>query len=233
LKATESIFKGVVFDLDGVIVDSHPLHKQAWHAFLTYIDKDVTETDLDFILEGRKRREILIHFLGELSDSEITLYGDKKDELFRQALGDLRPISGSIEFIQCLRQANLPMAVATSASRQRAHWTLDQLELTECFDVVVTGDDVNVGKPDPAIYETAARRPFAFSKPAAGDRRLGLRSSVGEIGRTPLHRHCAQPEAHSLIEAGADRVLPSLMNVSTRDLESMFDGSRHRGQRLA
>lgn len=158
LKMTDSMFKGVVFDLDGVIVDSHPLHKESWRAFLAYLGKEVSEADLDFILEGRKRREILIHFLGELSDSDIRLYGNKKDEFFRRASADLKPISGSVEFIRNVRQADLSMAVATSASRQRARWTLEQLDLAEYFGVVVSGDDVALGKPNPAVYRIAARR---------------------------------------------------------------------------
>src|ERR1022692_3180021 len=61
---TDSMFRGVIFDLDGVIVDSHPLHKRAWRSFLAYVGKEVTESELEFILEGRPRREILIYFFG-------------------------------------------------------------------------------------------------------------------------------------------------------------------------
>src|ERR1700746_3683034 len=78
LRVTDSMLNGVVFDLDGVIVDSHPLHKHAWRAFLASVGKEVSDADLDFIFEGRKRREILIHFLGELSDSDIQRFGNKK-----------------------------------------------------------------------------------------------------------------------------------------------------------
>jgi beta-phosphoglucomutase-like phosphatase (HAD superfamily) len=46
------MFSGIVFDLDGVIVDSHPLHKRAWRAFLASLGKEVSESDLDFILEA-------------------------------------------------------------------------------------------------------------------------------------------------------------------------------------
>jgi len=217
LKVTNSMFKGVVFDLDGVIVDSHPLHKQAWRSFLSYLGKEVSEADLDFIFEGRKRREILIHFLGELSDSDIQLYGNKKDEFFRQASADLKPISGSVEFIKNVRQSELSMAVATSASRQRAQWTLEQLEVAECFAVVVSGDDVALGKPDPAIYRLAAQRLALFPNflLAVEDSVSGVRSAVSAglrcIGIAPTDN------ASLLIEAGADQVVSSLMNLSVKD----------------
>jgi len=230
LKVTDSMFKGVVFDLDGVIVDSHPVHKRAWRAFLTYLGTEVSEADLDFIFEGRKRREILIHFLGELSDTDIQLYGNKKDELFRQASADLKPISGSVEFIKNVRQNELSMAVATSASRQRAQWTLEQLEVAECFAVVVSGDDVGLGKPDPAIYRIAAQRlslPPRFLL-AVEDSVSGVRSAISAglrcIGIAPTDN------ASLLIEAGADPVVSSLMNLSVKDLKEMFSSTGGEGQ---
>jgi beta-phosphoglucomutase-like phosphatase (HAD superfamily) len=96
------MLSGVVFDLDGVIVDSHPIHRRAWEAFLASVGKEVSEGDLDFILEGRSRRDILVHFLGELSESEIQEYGRQKDDLFRQACAFLEPVAGSVEFIKKL-----------------------------------------------------------------------------------------------------------------------------------
>src|ERR1700758_1272851 len=152
------MLSGVVFDLDGVIVDSHPVHKQAWRMFLASLGRSVSESDLDYIFEGHRRREILVHFLGELSESEIEEYGSQKDEFFRQACSLPEPVAGSIELIKRLQKASLCVAVATSASRQRAHWTLEQLKIADYFEVVVTGDDVVQSKPDPAIYRLAAQR---------------------------------------------------------------------------
>jgi len=230
VRVTDSILKGVVFDLDGVIVDSHALHRQAWRAFLAYVGKEVSEADLNFIFEGRKRREIIIHFLGELSDFDIQLYGNKKDEFFRQESADLKPIGGSIEFITNVRQAGLSMAVATSASRQRAQWTLEQLELAECFGVMVSGDDVALGKPNPATYRIAAQR---LSLPpkcllAVEDSVSGVRSAVAAGLRCVAI--APTKNAGPLVEAGAKRVVPSLMNLSVQDLEEMFNGPRHAGR---
>lgn len=233
LRVIDSMFKGVVFDLDGVIVDSHPLHKQAWRAFLTSLGKEVSEADLDFIFEGRKRREILIHFLGELSESDIQLYGNKKDEFFRQASADLKPIEGSLEFIKNVRQADeLPMAIATSASRQRAQWTLEQLGLAECFGVVVSGDDVDLGKPNPAIYRMAALRLSLSPKflLAVEDSVSGVRSAVSAGFRCIAI--APNENTSPLMEAGADRVVPTLMNLSIQDLDEIFSSARRPGPRI-
>ncbi len=216
------MFSGFVFDLDGVIVDSHPLHKQAWRAFLGSVGKKVSESDLDFILEGRRRQDILIHFLGELSDTEIQEYGNKKDEYFRQASSELEPVPGTVEFIRKIRKAGLRIAVATSASRRRAQWTLQQLKIADHFDVVITGDDVLQSKPDPTIYRLAAEglliSPDCLC--AVEDSVCGVRSAKA-AGLRCLGLSLEQ-NAEPLVLAGADLVFPNLVKLSLKDLEEVF-----------
>jgi beta-phosphoglucomutase len=216
------MFSGVVFDLDGVIVDSHPLHKRAWRTFLASVGKDVSEADLDFIFEGRRRQDILIHFLGELSDTEILEYGNKKDEFYREACTVLEPVAGSIEFIRQLGKAGFRIAVATSASRQRARWTLQQLKIADYFEVIVTGDDVAQSKPDPTIYRLAAQRlsippEYLF---AIEDSICGVRSAKS-AGLRCLGM-ARGTNVRALILAGADRVFPNLVDLAIRDLEEVF-----------
>lgn len=220
------MLSGVVFDLDGVIVDSHPIHHRAWRAFLASVGKDVSEADLDFIREGRNRRDILVHFLGELSESEIQEYGRKKNDLFREACASLEPVAGSIEFIGKLAQAGFNLAVATAASRQRAQWTLQRFQIADYFDVIVTGDDVAENKPDPAVYRTAAQRLSISSERlfAVEDSVCGVRSA------TAAGLRClgigVGASIHPLMQAGADRVLPNFANLSVADLEEAFAAHR-------
>jgi beta-phosphoglucomutase len=226
-RLSDSIFRGVVFDLDGVIVDSHPVHKRAWRSFLAYVGKEVTESELDFILEGRRRRDILIHFLGELSECKLQDYGNKKDEFYRLASAELKPINGSVEFIKNLRRAGFCMGVATSASPQRTRWTLQHLDLEECFQVVVTGDDVAKGKPDPMIYQATAERLSLSPKLlfAIEDSVSGVRSATSAGFRC---LGIALPtNADPLIKAGADRVVPNLLNFSLSDLDKVFSNPPH------
>ena len=76
---------GVIFDFDGVIVDNHAVHLQAWKAFFQSVGKQVDDETLSFVLEGTKREEILRHFLGDLTQEEINVYGAEKDKLFQVA----------------------------------------------------------------------------------------------------------------------------------------------------
>lgn len=151
--------RGVVFDMDGVIVDSHPSHRTAWKQFLNSLGRPTSDGEIDFILDGRKREEILRHFLGEeLSLEEIHDYGNRKDQMLRELGTRPQPIGGAIEFLFQLRRTNVAMGLATSAARNRTEATLCELGIKNYFDTIVTGDDVSIGKPDPSIYRLAAAR---------------------------------------------------------------------------
>ena len=124
------MFTAMIFDLDGVIADTHPIHRRAWRQFLLERNLQVSDEQLDVILEGRTRREILRHFLGDLPAPELSACGDRKDGLFYESAGELRPIPGVIEFLSQLENAGVPKAVATSAGKRRAHFVLERLGLT-------------------------------------------------------------------------------------------------------
>ncbi len=144
--------------MDGVIIDSHPAHRSAWKSFLRSLNITTSDEELDFILDGRKREEILKHFLGELGAEQIADYGSQKDELLRTGGREIQPVAGVVEFLEDLARTGIRTALATSAGRRRAQGTLRELGLARYFDAVVTGDDVIAGKPDPAIYRLAAER---------------------------------------------------------------------------
>src|SRR5689334_1087951 len=59
------MLKGVIFDMDGVLIDSHPIHKRAWRKFFETLELTVSDRELDFVLDGRKKEDILRHFLGD------------------------------------------------------------------------------------------------------------------------------------------------------------------------
>jgi beta-phosphoglucomutase len=217
------VLRGVVFDMDGVVIDSHPAHRRAWQKFLGTVGREVSEAELDFVLDGRKREEILRYFLGELEPLKIAQYGALKDEMLQQLGEGLRPLPGIMEFLNSLSRAGMRMALATSAGRRRTSGTLDELGLTHYFEAVVTGDDVGKGKPDPAIYRLAAERlaetPESLlvvedavsgvkSARAAGMRCLGVASDQ---------------RAEALRDAGADPVISDFRSLSLSQLKATFD----------
>jgi beta-phosphoglucomutase family hydrolase len=216
------LFRGAIFDVDGVLIDSHPVHKKVWTQFLASLGMCVSDKELDFVLDGRRREEILRHFLGDLSAEQIREYGQRKNELFRESETDLRTIPGIVEFLDALGAAGIRMAVATSASSPRAHDILARLGILPRFAAVVTGDDVAKGKPDPEIFVRAAGELNLAPKnllvvedavsgvkaaKSAGMRCLGI-ASDGRSGK--------------LKEAGADAVIPDYRKINLQEVQQLF-----------
>jgi beta-phosphoglucomutase len=212
----------VILDMDGVIIDSHPAHRKAWQQFLNGLGKDVSETDLNFILDGRKRREILAHFFPDVSEFELTEYGKKKDDLFQRLSLDVSAVPGVLDFIEDVRQRGIPLAVATSASRTRTRSTLNRLQLSDHFAAVVTGDDVPEGKPDPAIYKlVCARLGVQAQKSVVVEDAVSAVQAVKKAG----FKCVAVGSPHSdqaLRTAGADHVIEDFVGVRLDDWDFLF-----------
>lgn len=216
------MLRGVIFDLDGVIVDSHPAHKQAWKTFFFSLGKEISDKDLDFVLEGNKRDDILRHFLGELTEQQVKDYGTRKESLFRHSAQELKTTDGFADFFDQINRASLPIALASSASRSRVKYMLELLSLQHRFRVIITGDDVIKGKPDPMIFRLAAD---ALSIPPTqilvcedsvygieAARKLGMKClAIAANGREPL-----------LKAAGAVRVAVDFTEISLDDLVELF-----------
>ena len=204
----------IVFDMDGVLIDSHPVHRAAWHEFLRTLSVDVSEHDLAFILEGGTRADILRHFLGDLPPADLLEYGRRKDEIFRSLEHEIQPAPGVLAFLREVERAGLGRAVATSASEIRTASTLERMGLGGYFDAVITAADVVVGKPNPRVYQLACERmnirpwnTLAFDDAPAGvlaARSAGLRCvGVSSNGAT-----------QSLLNAGAERVVSGFSGLA-------------------
>jgi HAD superfamily hydrolase (TIGR01509 family) len=213
------MIRGIVFDMDGVIIDSHPVHRRAWKTFLQTAGREVSDDELDFILDGRKREEILCYFLGELTPAQIAEHGAHKDEMLRLLTEDMQPLPGVVDFLDSLYQLGIRIGLATSACTRRAHGTLKDLGLSHYFDAIVTGDEVTNGKPDPAIYLLVAER-----LNEAPENLLAVEDAVSGIkAARAAGMRCvgiaSADRSQSLRAAGADPVVPDFHSLSLEQLE--------------
>lgn len=216
------MLKGIIFDLDGVIVNSHPAHKKAWRALLASLGRDVSEQELEFVVEGRKRNEVLRHFLGELSEEEVRRYGVLKDSFFAQFAHEVTAVPGVLHFFERAQTAGLALAVGTSAGRRRAEEMLERLGLRSRLGAIVTGDEVQLGKPDPAVFQIAAEQLGLASRNVLvcedavpgvqAAKRAGMKClAIAANGRRTL-----------LQTAGADWVVQDFMQTSLEQLTALF-----------
>jgi beta-phosphoglucomutase family hydrolase len=156
---TPSLADGLalIFDMDGVIVHSNPLHSEAWAAFNRRYGVETTPAMLERMY-GQRNDQIVRDFFGDgLSDAEIAARGAAQEELYREMLGDR--IEDAL--VPCLRTfleryRGAPLAVATNAEPANVNFVLDRAGLRGYFRVVVDGHQVSRPKPHPEIYLRAA-----------------------------------------------------------------------------
>lgn len=153
------MIKALIFDMDGVLVDTEPYHE----AFLTKVLKglgiDVTGnlfgelrgTDAKTFWSTVSKR----YGLPEQTEGFIEETRQKYLE-FLQVQYTLRPVDGVPEALKILKKKSIPMAVATSASKARASALLDILKIKKYFDAMICAQDVQKGKPAPDIFLTSA-----------------------------------------------------------------------------
>ena len=151
---------GVIFDMDGVLIDTYHAHFKSWQ--LMTADFGVTMTESQFAQTfGRTSREVIASLWGDrhFNADEIAALDREKEAVFRQIIAaDFPLMRGAIELIESLHDQGFRLAIGSSAPPENVEVVLDKLGQRSAFSAVVTGADVKRGKPDPQVFLTAAAR---------------------------------------------------------------------------
>ena len=154
--------KGLIFDLDGVLLSTDRFHFLAWKKLADRMGINFTEKDNER-LRGVSRMESLEIVLSlsaaplSLSDEEKLALATEKNEVYREYLKKLTPADVSDEVretLAALRAKGYPLAVGSSSKNTR--FILAQTELTDAFDAIADGNDIKNSKPDPEVFLKAA-----------------------------------------------------------------------------
>jgi HAD superfamily hydrolase (TIGR01509 family) len=150
--------KAVIFDIDGVLVDSYQAHFKSWVHL--YGELGVAYTEQSFAADfGRTSRDILRRTLGqELSDQEARDLDARKEAFYRDIVReDFPAMDGAVDLLAALAAAGFRVAVGSSGPPENVSLALEKLG-RQWFAAAVTGDDVKRGKPDPQVFMLAAER---------------------------------------------------------------------------
>lgn len=149
--------KAVIFDMDGVIVDNHDYHHEAWMTFYQKYGLTVQGDVSRFF--GRTNTDILNSvFPDELTHKQLYEYAGEKEKLYRDLYeGNIEPADGLEVLLEKLRNAGHKLAIATSAPSGNVDFVLGNTNLHMYFDAIVDSSMITRGKPDPEIYLKAAQ----------------------------------------------------------------------------
>src|SRR5580658_9147821 len=151
----------LIFDMDGVIIDSNPLHRIAWSEYTRRHGIEMTEA-MQQRMYGKRNDEIVRDFFGDragvhLSDAEVFAHGAAKEALYREMMTpriEESLVPGILKFLT--RHSNQDLAVATNAEPANVDFVLDHSGLRPFFRVIVNGHQVTHPKPHPEVYLRAA-----------------------------------------------------------------------------
>jgi beta-phosphoglucomutase len=149
----------VIFDVDGVLVDSYQAHFLSWRQLFGEMGIDYSEKEFAAGF-GRTSREILRDkFWDRISEEQIRQFDERKENFYRDAFREcFVAVDGAVELVNDLSADGFMLAVGSSGPTANVDLALELLGIHSRFTVKVTGADVTRGKPDPQMFQLAAER---------------------------------------------------------------------------
>lgn len=224
---TVKLGAGLLFDIDGTLMESDPIHLAAFNeAFAPYghvIDHEIYAKHI----QGFANEAIAAHFIpGESLERRKEIL-DGKEALFREMVAaSIEPLAGLMEVLEWARSNVIPMVAVTNAPMANADLIIDGIKARSYFSHIISADDLAHGKPHPLPYLTGLSRLRADAKNSVAfeDSRTGIASATGAgIVTVGLATGLSESE---LIKAGATLATPDYTNPAVLDLikATVLDG---------
>lgn len=184
----------LIFDMDGVIIDSNPLHRVAWAEYTRRHGVEMTEAMMQWMY-GKRNDEIVRDFLGtHLSNADVFAHGAAKEALYRELMKPRAAeslVPGIREFLT--RHKDSDLAVASNAEAANVDFVLEAAGLRSFFRIVMNGAQVTHPKPHPEIYlriaqglQTAPEECIVFEDSHTGVE-AGLAAGMRVVGVATTH----------------------------------------------
>ena len=209
--------KGVIFDMDGTMVDSLPYHHEAWRIFFNENKvENFSEKLKDY--KGGGTLDLMKAVYGDrYSLKELKKMSDEKEIIFRRIYkGNVKPIKGFKKFLIDVKSRNILVGLASNAIRKNVSLIIKELEIYNDFDSIICGDEVDNGKPNPEMFNKTIDR-FKINKNEClifEDSLEGIiaanNSGINVIGITSSSSH------KSLKDAGASETIENYVNINDK-----------------
>jgi HAD superfamily hydrolase (TIGR01509 family) len=212
--------KAILWDMDGVLADTSPLHFETWERVLT--EQGIPFDRQKFhLIYGLKNHDLLPYLAGKpLEPQWIEQIAAQKELAFRLALlGHLSPLPGVMDWLRRFQAWGCKQAVASSAPPENVETLVDELGIRKYFDALVTPGDLP-GKPDPAVFLLAASQ-LGESPQSC----LVIEDSIpGVEAALQAHMHCIAVTTTNPPEAltRADIVVETMLQLTVAQVNSLF-----------
>lgn len=214
--------KGMIFDLDGVLVDSVPAHIESWRLAFSEFGYRFDAAMYRQKVDGLRRLDAARAMMPEASSEQWEGVAEIKGRRYLELIGEgrLNVFEDSVSFVRDCAERGLLLATASSSENVRH--ILRHAQLLDAFQIVVGGDDVQRGKPDPEPFLTAAR---GLGLPA-GDCIVFEDAAAGVQAAKAGGFYCVGIRRGDITGdlASVDEVVPSLGDIDLAGLRSRFDG---------
>lgn len=223
------MLKGVIFDMDGVLVNNTDMHIKAFEIFCKRYGVDGWKNGISN-LYGMGNDDIMRALMPAdiLERKNMKELSDEKEQIYRDIYAPtIKPQNGLIELLQQLRECGISCAVGSSACRDNVDFVLEKCNMAEYFGVIVCGDDVKACKPSPEIYLTVASRMGLRPEECLvfEDSRAGIASGKNAGMKvvalaTSLSREILEQET------AADCIIDDFTWIDTEQLKQLSTGQR-------
>lgn len=207
----------VIFDMDGVIVDTNPHHKIAIQQFCADHGIQLNELTFQHKIYGRTNRDWITNVFGDITIEQRDAYAREKEALFRKIYEpDIKPVRGLIGFLDLLVANRIPRAIATSAPPENVEFIVKKTGIRKYFDIILDERNVLHGKPHPEIYiKTAKALNFQNNECIVIEDSLSgitaaRKSGSKVIGITTTHTPEEMSETNLVIQDFNDLTIPIL-----------------------
>jgi len=212
----------VIFDVDGVLSDTGPVHCESWKKLA---DEIGVEFNREFFEEtfGQQSVPITRKLVGETPSSrKIKKWADLKEHNYREMVRDkLEPLPGILTLLKDLRQEGFKLAVGSSGPPANVDLLLTSLNIKHFFDIIITAADVSKSKPSPDVFLKAAKKLNITSEHCLviEDAPVGIeaakRANMKVIALTTTHTHEELSDA--------DLILPDLRGLTLKRIINLIN----------
>jgi len=217
--------RGVIFDMDGVLVDSYRAHYESWRRLAHAHGLEITEQQFADTF-GMTTREIIRRLWPRAAgDGEIPRWDAEKEQYYRDILRlDFPEMDGAAELIQALHEAGFAMAIGSSGPAENVQVVMEQLSGAEHIAATVHAHEVSRGKPEPEVFLLAAGkigvRPTrcAVLEDAVAGLQAARNARMGAVGLTGT-------APREKLAAWADVVVDSLRELGPQQLAGLIDAN--------